>query len=317
MLRLHGIGARRQSGHKPRGLWHERLQSEERAAPCRQLAVKLLDVEAEKALAQVALLATQELAGRSVVRVARRSRGDFGAQPLSQVPELRALCAIGAEIVAKLGDGMFAVPKEKVARVHASSGTTGKPTVVGYTRSDINTWADLVARSLRAAGARPGMLVHIAVGYGLFTGGLGMHYGAEKLDCMVIPVASGMTERQVQLILDFQPDIIIPTPSYLLVILDEFRRRGLDLADMLRKAMSSSMRCLSGDICLVISVLPLKRSAHAAPVTVTARLRLGRWRWSSQCRKGNLALNRYRGTASNEGSARTGRVSGPTSCSVT
>ena len=124
--------------------------------------------------------------------------------------------------------GMFAVPMEKVARVHASSGTTGKPTVVGYTRNDINTWADLVARSLRAAGARPGMLVHIAVGYGLFTGGLGMHYGAERLGCMVIPVASGMTERQVQLILDFQPDIIIPTPSYLLVILDEFRRRGLD-----------------------------------------------------------------------------------------
>jgi len=124
--------------------------------------------------------------------------------------------------------GMFAVPKEKVARVHASSGTTGKPTVVGYTRNDVDTWANLVARSLRAAGARPGMLVHIAVGYGLFTGGLGMHYGAERLGCMVIPVASGMTERQVQLILDFQPDVIIPTPSYLLVILDEFRNRGLD-----------------------------------------------------------------------------------------
>src|SRR6516225_9872742 len=124
--------------------------------------------------------------------------------------------------------GMFAVPKEKVARVHASSGTTGKPTVVGYTRNDVDTWANLVARSLRAAGARPGMLVHIAVGYGLFTGGLGMHYGAERLGCGVIPVASGMTERQVQLILDFQPDIIIPTPSYLLVILDEFRARRLD-----------------------------------------------------------------------------------------
>jgi len=124
--------------------------------------------------------------------------------------------------------GMFAVPRERVARVHASSGTTGKPTVVGYTQNDIDTWANLVARSLRAAGARPGMAVHIAVGYGLFTGGLGMHYGAERLGCTVIPVASGMTERQVQLILDFQPDIIIPTPSYLLVILDEFRTRGLD-----------------------------------------------------------------------------------------
>ena len=124
--------------------------------------------------------------------------------------------------------GMFAVPQERVARVHASSGTTGKPTVVGYTRNDIDTWAALVARSLRASGARPGMRVHIAVGYGLFTGGLGMHYGAERLGCMVIPVASGMTERQVQLILDFEPDIIIPTPSYLLVILDEFRASGFD-----------------------------------------------------------------------------------------
>jgi len=124
--------------------------------------------------------------------------------------------------------GMFAVPKEHVVRVHASSGTTGKPTVVGYTRNDINTWAELVARSLRASGARPGMLVHIAVGYGLFTGGLGMHYGAERLGCTVVPVASGMTARQVQLIIDFQPDVIVPTPSYLLVILDEFRARGLD-----------------------------------------------------------------------------------------
>jgi phenylacetate-CoA ligase len=126
--------------------------------------------------------------------------------------------------------GMFAVPRERVVRIHASSGTTGKPTVVGYTQNDIDTWANLVARSLRAAGARPGMTVHIAVGYGLFTGGLGMHYGAERLGCTVIPVASGMTERQVQLIVDFQPDVIIPTPSYLLVILDEFRARGLDPA---------------------------------------------------------------------------------------
>ena len=124
--------------------------------------------------------------------------------------------------------GLFAVPEEKIARVHASSGTTGKPTVVGYTRGDLDTWADLVARSIRAGGGRPGMTVHIAVGYGLFTGGLGMHYGAERLGCTVIPVASGMTERQVQLILDFKPDIIIPTPSYLLVILDEFRARSLD-----------------------------------------------------------------------------------------
>jgi phenylacetate-CoA ligase len=124
--------------------------------------------------------------------------------------------------------GMFAVPRERVLRIHASSGTTGKPTVVGYTRGDIDTWADLVARSLRACGVRPGMLVHISVGYGLFTGGMGMHYGAERLGCTVVPVAGGMTPRQVQLILDFQPDVIVPTPSYLLVILDEFRAQGLD-----------------------------------------------------------------------------------------
>jgi phenylacetate-CoA ligase len=131
--------------------------------------------------------------------------------------------------------GMLAVPRERVVRVHASSGTTGKPTVVGYTQGDIDTWADLIARSLRAAGARPGMLVHIALGYGLFTGGLGMHYGAERLGCTVVPVASGMTERQVRLILDFRPDIIIPTPSYLLVILDELRASGID-------ARSTSLR---------------------------------------------------------------------------
>src|SRR5215468_6941831 len=124
--------------------------------------------------------------------------------------------------------GMFAVPRERVLRIHASSGTTGTPTVVGYTRGDIDTWADLVARSLRASGVRPGMLVHISVGYGLFTGGTGMHYGAERVGCTVVPVASGMTSRQVQLILDFQPDVIVPTPSYLLVILDEFRAQGLD-----------------------------------------------------------------------------------------
>src|SRR6516162_11574146 len=124
--------------------------------------------------------------------------------------------------------GMFAVPRDRIARVHASSGTTGKATVVGYTRNDIDTWASLVARSMRASGARPGMLVHIAYGYGLFTGGLGAHAGAEKLGCGVIPMSGGMTERQVQLIDDFRPDIIMVTPSYMLAILDEFRRQGLD-----------------------------------------------------------------------------------------
>jgi phenylacetate-CoA ligase len=124
--------------------------------------------------------------------------------------------------------GFFSVPKDQVARIHASSGTTGKPTVVGYTRNDISTWGDLVARSIRAAGGRRGMTVHIAYGYGLFTGGLGAHYGAEAAGCTVIPMSGGQTEKQVQLIRDFAPDIIMVTPSYMLAILDEFRRQAVD-----------------------------------------------------------------------------------------
>ncbi|MCL2585085.1 MAG: phenylacetate--CoA ligase [Streptosporangiales bacterium] len=126
--------------------------------------------------------------------------------------------------------GMFAVPREKVARIHASSGTTGQPTVVGSTAADIDTWANLMARSIRAAGGRPGHLVHVAYGYGLFTGGLGAHYGAERLGCTVVPVSGGMTRRQVTLIRDFRPDIIMVTPSYLLAILDEMERQGSDPA---------------------------------------------------------------------------------------
>lgn len=126
--------------------------------------------------------------------------------------------------------GMFAVPRERVARVHASSGTTGQPTVVGYTSSDIGNWADLVARSIRAAGGRAGDLVHVAYGYGLFTGGLGAHYGAERLGCTVIPVSGGMTERQVQLIHDLRPRVIMVTPSYFLSIVDEMQRQGADPA---------------------------------------------------------------------------------------
>jgi phenylacetate-CoA ligase len=124
--------------------------------------------------------------------------------------------------------GLFAVPRERIVRVHASSGTTGKPTVVGYTKGDIEVWAEVVARSIRAAGGRPGMKLHNAYGYGLFTGGLGIHYGAERLGVTTIPVSGGMTERQVQLIVDFEPDIITVTPSYMLAILDEFRRLGID-----------------------------------------------------------------------------------------
>ena len=131
--------------------------------------------------------------------------------------------------------GMFAVPREQVVRIHASSGTTGKPTVVGYTQQDIDTWAQLMARSIRAAGGRPGDIVHVAYGYGLFTGGLGAHYGAERLGCTVVPMSGGQTQKQVQLICDFKPDIIMVTPSYLLAIAEEFVRQGLDPA-------ASSMR---------------------------------------------------------------------------
>jgi phenylacetate-CoA ligase len=131
--------------------------------------------------------------------------------------------------------GMFAVPQQDVRRVHASSGTTGQPTVVGYTQADIDTWADVVARSIYASGGRPGMRVHVAYGYGLFTGGLGAHYGAERLGCTVIPVSGGQTERQVRLINDFEPDIIMVTPSYMLALLDEFDKQGID-------ARNSSLR---------------------------------------------------------------------------
>ncbi|MFF8965786.1 phenylacetate--CoA ligase PaaK [Streptomyces globisporus] len=124
--------------------------------------------------------------------------------------------------------GMFAVPEHEVRRIHASSGTTGRPTVVGYTERDLDTWADVVARSIRAAGGRPGHKVHVAYGYGLFTGGLGAHYGAERLGCTVIPASGGMTARQVQLIQDFRPEIIMITPSYMLTLLDEFERQGVD-----------------------------------------------------------------------------------------
>jgi len=127
--------------------------------------------------------------------------------------------------------GLFAVPREQVLRIHASSGTTGKPTVVGYTKNDLSTWADLVARSIRAAGGRAGDIIQIAYGYGLFTGGLGAHYGAERLGCTVIPMSGGQTEKQVQLITDFKPSIIMVTPSYMQVIIEEFARQGLDAAE--------------------------------------------------------------------------------------
>ncbi|MEM9009611.1 MAG: phenylacetate--CoA ligase PaaK [Pseudomonadota bacterium] len=133
-----------------------------------------------------------------------------------------------ADLRAQYPFGMFAVPQTEVERIHASSGTTGRPTVVGYTRNDLKTWAECVARSMRASGTRPGDMVHVAYGYGLFTGGLGAHYGAERLGCTVIPISGGMTERQVTLIEDFRPTTIMVTPSYFLSVLDEYRARGLD-----------------------------------------------------------------------------------------
>ena len=154
-----------------------------------------------------------------------RSLDDLAKFPFTVKDDLRANYPFG----------MFAVPREQVVRVHASSGTTGKPTVVGYTAQDIDTWALLMARSIRAAGGKPGDIVHVAYGYGLFTGGLGAHYGAERLGCTVVPMSGGQTQKQVQLICDFKPDIIMVTPSYLLAIAEEFVRQGLDPA-------ASSMR---------------------------------------------------------------------------
>lgn len=149
-----------------------------------------------------------------------RSLADLAKFPFTTKADLRANYPFG----------MFAVPRERCVRIHASSGTTGKPTVVGYTARDIDTWANLMARSIRAAGGRPGDLVHVAYGYGLFTGGLGAHYGAERLGCTVIPMSGGQTEKQVQLITDFRPDIIMVTPSYMQVILEEMARQGQDPA---------------------------------------------------------------------------------------
>jgi len=147
-----------------------------------------------------------------------RDLGDLARFPFTGKADLRAHYPYG----------MFAVPRERIRRIHASSGTTGRPTVVGYTDADLSMWADLVARSIRAAGGRPGDTVHVAYGYGLFTGGLGAHYGAERLGCTVIPASGGMTSRQVQLIQDLEPRVVMVTPSYMLTLLDEFERQGVD-----------------------------------------------------------------------------------------
>jgi phenylacetate-CoA ligase len=161
----------------------------------------------------------------------RRSFDEAGAHPgdVSSLDDLRRFPFTTKEdLRANYPFGMLAVPREQVARIHASSGTTGIPTVVGYTQADVDMWADVCARSIRAAGGRSGDVVHVAYGYGLFTGGLGAHYGAERLGCTVVPVSGGMTERQVRLIRDFEPDVIMVTPSYMLAIVDELERQGVD-----------------------------------------------------------------------------------------
>ncbi|MFJ3931018.1 MULTISPECIES: phenylacetate--CoA ligase PaaK [unclassified Streptomyces] len=161
----------------------------------------------------------------------RKSFDDAGVHP-EDLRTLEDLARFPFTTKADLRDnypfGMFAVDRSEVRRIHASSGTTGLPTVVGYTERDLDTWADVVARALRAAGVRPGHTVHVAYGYGLFTGGLGAHYGAERLGCTVVPASGGMTARQVRLILDFRPEAIMVTPSYMLTLLDEFERQGVD-----------------------------------------------------------------------------------------
>ncbi|RBM16257.1 phenylacetate--CoA ligase [Prauserella sp. PE36] len=161
----------------------------------------------------------------------RRKFDEAGVHP-SDCRELADLAKFPCTTKHDLRDnypfGMFAVPQDQVRRIHASSGTTGKPTVVGYTEDDIDTWATVMARSIFAAGGRPGHKVHVAYGYGLFTGGLGAHYGVEKLGCTAIPASGGMTARQVQIITDFRPEIIMVTPSYMLTLLDEFERQGID-----------------------------------------------------------------------------------------
>src|SRR6266478_3893061 len=185
---------------------------------------------------------------------------------------------------------MFAVAREKLVRVHASSGTTGKPIVVGYTRGDIDIWADVMARSIRAAGGRTGMLMHNAYGYGLFTGGLGVHYGAERLGCTVVPVSGGMTERQVQLINDFKPDIITVTPSYMLAISDEFKRQGLDPrksslkigifgAEPWTNAMRAEIEqgLLASDWCGGHFIIELTRDGRMDEMTVLAEARPESW----------------------------------------
>jgi phenylacetate-CoA ligase len=194
--------------------------------------VRAADVDALRALQLERLRATLHRVYERVPHY-RRAFDEAGVRPddLETLGDLvRFPFTTKEDLRANYPFGLFAVPREEVVRIHASSGTTGKPTVVGYTRRDVDTWAELVARSIEAAGGRAGDLVHIVYGYGLFTGGLGMHYGAERLGCTVVPMSGGMTDRQVRLIEDFRPRIVMVTPSYFLVIVDEMERLGIDPA---------------------------------------------------------------------------------------
>ncbi|MEP7180384.1 MAG: AMP-binding protein, partial [Pseudonocardiales bacterium] len=195
------------------------LDAGEQLSRDEMLALQLARLQATLALAYDKVPHYRAAFDRAGVRPEEcRSLGDLARFPFTTKLDLRDNYPFG----------MFAVPRTDVRRIHASSGTTGRPTVVGYTQRDLDTWADLMARSIRAAGGRPGDTVHVAYGYGLFTGGLGAHYGAERLGCTVIPMSGGMTSRQVQLIQDFEPTIIMVTPSYMLALLDEFERQGFD-----------------------------------------------------------------------------------------
>ncbi|AIT81861.1 phenylacetate--CoA ligase (plasmid) [Novosphingobium pentaromativorans US6-1] len=194
------------------------------------LANELLDLQTLRALQFDRLKASISNAyGGNPAWRAKCDAANVGPDDLQSLSDLARFPFIAkADLREAYPFGFFATPMDDIVRIHASSGTTGKPTVVGYTRDDITTWSAVVARSIHAAGGRPGMKVHVAYGYGLFTGGLGAHYGAESLGCTVIPMSGGQTEKQIQLITDFQPDIIMVTPSYMLTLIDAMRKRGID-----------------------------------------------------------------------------------------
>jgi phenylacetate-CoA ligase len=201
--------------------------------PVRPAKLDPIETASRDEIAAVQLARLRETLARAYENVPhyRRAFDEKGVHPddLKTLADLaRFPFTTKQDLRANYPFGMFAVPREQVCRVHASSGTTGKPTVVGYTQGDIDRWAQLVARSLRAGGVRPGDLVHVAYGYGLFTGGLGLHYGVERLGATVIPMSGGQTEKQVQLIADFKPHAICVTPSYMQVVIEEFRRQGMD-----------------------------------------------------------------------------------------